>query len=647
MHPTLATTAVLIISGAFSTAQPATSTDRFQQLADRYAKINTLDATITQNRRSEGAPNRPAVTITQSWAYELRLDRKANRMTILSSWGDLASGSDEFLITCYECNTYETLPAKPLSMTALTREEHNNTTHTLRIPVLDLLLGDRTHEYSQTKGLRPTGEMRTETLDGETHTVIEATIPYSNDETYMLDVGPELTSPAEYWVNSDGLLTRVHIDHTDATRIWTEQTYGDEYADYTKPDNTFLITYDIEYHSVDTPVDPARFAVSTEGLDYEDTPAHNDEQFSSFDGAAYLHKPLPHINATTIAGEKFSTEDLDGKVVIIDFWATWCPPCVAAMPMLEQLANEYADRGLVVIGINQDDTDERAAVDTFLENKNITFPQIHDPNDAIGARFGVSAIPTTLIVDAQGIVQAYTVGLHDKATYAQNIDKVLAGESLPKPEAPPSPADTVDIVENLTLNTLVWPAPVSAWEGNTLTLDSGDAFVMPHDTGGLAKLDHATGQLTRIALQGYDPDRTTLAFAPVNDKHGGWVFVTDSAIDYDDANFTRIAASGTRRWSVPLGIDPAIEPMYDAGVETCDIDNDGEDEFLIAIGVTDTTTWDEQVFLVVLENNGKAIYTKPLPIDGFGTTHLVENQGEPPILYVFGYEQLARITLDF
>jgi thiol-disulfide isomerase/thioredoxin len=376
------------------------------------------------------------------------------------------------------------------------------------------------------------------------------------------------------------------------------------------------------------------------------------EQIAAIDGAfaqgKLLDHPAPEVGflwSSETDGPR-SLADLKGKVVVIDFWATWCAPCVAAMPHLQSIAERYADKGVVVLGINQDTPDHRAAVDAFLEDKAITFPQILDPDDAIATRFGVSALPTTVIVDAEGIVQAWTVGYHVRADYTAQIDRVLAGETLPMPEPPARPGDTLDTIENLALTITPWPAPVTAWEGATLTTEDGTAFYMPHDMGGLAKLDHATGQLTRVAPQGVDPNRAIIAFAPVAGEHGGWLLATDDSTDYADLAFTRVDRNGTRRWSVPLGIDPAIEPTYDAGIETCDIDHDGEDEFLIAVGVSDSESWEEQVILVILDQNGRTLYTKPIALDGFGATHLVENEGEPTVLYIFGYSQLVRVSLD-
>jgi hypothetical protein len=208
------------------------------------------------------------------------------------------------------------------------------------------------------------------------------------------------------------------------------------------------------------------------------------------------------------------------------------------------------------------------------------------------------------------------------------------------------PASTVDTIEKLPLSLSTWPAPVSAWFGKTIATPQGDAFFMPHDAGGFAKLDHATGTLSRVPMQGADPNRTILDFASVDDEQGGWFLVTDDAYDFGDIAFTRIDRDGTRRWSVPLGIDPATEPSYEVRAHAFDFDHDNADEFFIVAAVTNATDYQQSVYLVVLENNGKALYTKRLSLDSFGTTHLVESEDEPPALYIFGYDRFIRVTLD-
>ncbi len=92
-----------------------------------------------------------------------------------------------------------------------------------------------------------------------------------------------------------------------------------------------------------------------------------------------------------------NTEDLKGKIVIIDFWAAWCEPCKEALPHYNKLYQKYKDQGVVFIGINEDDDDKLR--DAYLKNNPITFPMYSDPGQKLAKEYKVQAIPTLFIFD--------------------------------------------------------------------------------------------------------------------------------------------------------------------------------------------------------------------------------------------------------
>jgi len=112
--------------------------------------------------------------------------------------------------------------------------------------------------------------------------------------------------------------------------------------------------------------------------------------------APTVGNPAPAFAAETVGGRSVALEDFEGQVVLLDFWATWCPPCVASMPHLERLHREHADQGLVVLGVNQE-PDRPAHVQAFLRRHDITFPSIRDDANIAG-RYGVYSFPTTVLV---------------------------------------------------------------------------------------------------------------------------------------------------------------------------------------------------------------------------------------------------------
>jgi thiol-disulfide isomerase/thioredoxin len=116
--------------------------------------------------------------------------------------------------------------------------------------------------------------------------------------------------------------------------------------------------------------------------------------------------------ATADASETFDLDDYAGKVVVVDFWASWCVPCRRSFPWLNSMHAKYADDGLVVIGVNLDT--ERADADSFLADYPARF-RIHFDNDAALAKtFGVEAMPTSYVIGRDGQIVAQHLGFKTK-----------------------------------------------------------------------------------------------------------------------------------------------------------------------------------------------------------------------------------------
>ena len=114
-----------------------------------------------------------------------------------------------------------------------------------------------------------------------------------------------------------------------------------------------------------------------------------------------------------------------GKIVMLDFWATWCAPCVAAMPSVQKIAQEFSDQNVMVIGVNQDAAANIEGVRAFLKSKKITFHQVLDPRGDIGQVFRVAAIPTTVVIDGTGAIQSYAIGFHGEDALRSAILKAI------------------------------------------------------------------------------------------------------------------------------------------------------------------------------------------------------------------------------
>ena len=117
----------------------------------------------------------------------------------------------------------------------------------------------------------------------------------------------------------------------------------------------------------------------------------------------------PDFSFTTAEGEFISLEDLRGKVVVLDFWGTWCPPCVESVPELRNLHKRYSkEPSFMLIGISSD-SDEQEWKD-FTEKNKMIWPQYRDKDRKVQRAFGVHAFPTYVVIDHEGIVQFRSVG---------------------------------------------------------------------------------------------------------------------------------------------------------------------------------------------------------------------------------------------
>lgn len=131
----------------------------------------------------------------------------------------------------------------------------------------------------------------------------------------------------------------------------------------------------------------------------------------------------PAFLATDLDGQKISTTDWKGKVVLLNFWATWCPPCRAEIPMLIQLKDLYKDR-LVVVGVSLDD-DPAEEVKKFAASNRFNYPVIMATGELITKYGGVPALPTTFVINPDGKVVQKHIGLYRSSVYEGEIRALL------------------------------------------------------------------------------------------------------------------------------------------------------------------------------------------------------------------------------
>jgi thiol-disulfide isomerase/thioredoxin len=144
-------------------------------------------------------------------------------------------------------------------------------------------------------------------------------------------------------------------------------------------------------------------------------------------------KPAPALKGKTLDGAEVDLEALRGKVVLVDFWATWCVPCRRELPLLEKLHAEYRDKDLVVLGVTVGE--DQTVVSRFVKAASITYPMLAldeaaDGTAQIVAALSLTSFPTIVLVDREGKIKSYEVGARGETALRDDLTKLGVGPVL-------------------------------------------------------------------------------------------------------------------------------------------------------------------------------------------------------------------------
>jgi len=139
---------------------------------------------------------------------------------------------------------------------------------------------------------------------------------------------------------------------------------------------------------------------------------------------ADVGQPAPPLRLPMVGGGETDLGAYRGKVLILNYWATWCEPCKAEMPVFEQAQQQYRDRGLVVLGVNFQERDEE--ITAFLNQVGVTFPSLVDRTGEVARQWRATGLPTTFLIDRQGVIRDVRVGAFTETMLDERLTKLLA-----------------------------------------------------------------------------------------------------------------------------------------------------------------------------------------------------------------------------
>ncbi|MCK5769813.1 TlpA disulfide reductase family protein [Algiphilus sp.] len=141
--------------------------------------------------------------------------------------------------------------------------------------------------------------------------------------------------------------------------------------------------------------------------------------------AVEVGEPAPPITGPRADGSSFELSELSGDIVYVDFWASWCAPCRAAMPRLDELHASLGARGFSVVGVNVDR--KRRSAERMLEQVPVDFPVVFDPEGQWAERYALPGMPSGYLIDGDGVVRYRHTGYRegDLPKLANEIEKLL------------------------------------------------------------------------------------------------------------------------------------------------------------------------------------------------------------------------------
>lgn len=155
--------------------------------------------------------------------------------------------------------------------------------------------------------------------------------------------------------------------------------------------------------------------------------------------ASWVGQTAPDFTLRTMDGKAVRLCDLKGKVVVLDFWASWCGPCLRELPSIEKLHREYKGKDVILLGVNAEDPEDARAL---VQDRQYTFPTLLDEGRSVTKLYQIRAIPTVIVIDPRGLVSEHFVGVRAERDLRAAIQQAQTGTVQAVAAAPQAPTLT-------------------------------------------------------------------------------------------------------------------------------------------------------------------------------------------------------------